>query len=1113
MKKLRRKELKNLFTTIFLGISLLSFGYFYDVYDEYYYNYEATEEYNDVIGYIENNNIDEVKKIISNEFVHLNEKNSRGETFLSCAVANNNIKMVEYFVNKGAEIDSQDSQGVTPIMIGALNKNFEIVKYLDKKGADINIKDESGENALYYALKGGNLEIVKYFVNKGISYDKDNLFKISLWNKQYKITDYLYSIGLKPSAKMIIDYLDNSNFDEINAVEVLKKAVSYGLDINEKNEIGETLLGLAIRTNSLEILKYLLSKNVKLENILFDRDAFEYAILYGKEDALKLLLPKNKNINKKYHETKETLMHLACNEKANIELWSLYSAIGELPAHQSTGESLNMKIVFLLLKNGANLNEKNSSGQTPIEYLFYNNRVEEVKEIERKGYKIDYKENFGGAILSQEDEIYDFVKSKIKNYNFQDSKGNSPLHYAVISEDLTRVEEIINETKNIDIKNNEGKTPLHYAVEKKELEMIKLLLTRGADVNIKDKKGNTPIFYSYYKEQYGETYNRDMISLLLQYKADVLLKNDEGKSFFDIVKDELKDIEIIKIFIENEINISIDEEFFQKAILTKDVNLIKYILDKKPEYINLKTRRNNFIIMDIFESYEEYDRLEIIKYLVDKGVDLNIKNSLGNTPAFYCKSLGELELFINKGVNFNYKNENEVEVLDYIYVNNMSNEKLVKKLIENGFDINKKIIEGCSYIFYCENIEELKVLYNLGAEINIVDQEGTSLLEYYIKNKGKELTEELLSYYMRSGFKINESKEGSSLLIEALLRDDVDYSLVKQLIDLGADVNKIYSNQYTLADLYVNTIEFPLDVAEKRCLNKKIIDLLKQSGAKNYKENEEEIKENIAKYNKNYYNLVKLEVEKSKVKNVANNLLESYVSETEVIIDLKTFKYLVKKGADIGGDNGGKIIQNLMTNKIKGKYDIYKYLIKKKVKYNVDFPTYQSYLEPSKPIYQESIVYTYIENNASEKDILKLLENGAKLNNDEVHKYKEFFLALGKGYSDSLLKKLLGKDFKMQELYKLLSTENNITLKSFNKIQDLMGTNFDISVIEKNNNNLLTTYLEKNYKSIDLDLVEYFLKLGLKYEENEYSTSRNVINDEDIRKLLVEYAKEEGEDY
>ena len=88
---------------------MLSFAQFYDEYDEYYYRYEASEEYHDVIGYIENNNIDEVKKIISNEFVHLNEKNSRGETFLSCGVANNNIKIMIDFFNKSHNIKTVNS--------------------------------------------------------------------------------------------------------------------------------------------------------------------------------------------------------------------------------------------------------------------------------------------------------------------------------------------------------------------------------------------------------------------------------------------------------------------------------------------------------------------------------------------------------------------------------------------------------------------------------------------------------------------------------------------------------------------------------------------------------------------------------------------------------------------------------------------------------------------------------------------------------------------------------------------------------------------------------------------------------------------------------------------
>ncbi len=118
-------------------------------------------------------------------------------------------------------------------------------------------------------------------------------------------------------------------------------------------------------------------------------------------------------------------------------------------------------------------------------------------------------------------------------------------------------------------------------------------------------------------------------------------------------------------------------------------------------------------------------------------------------------------------------------------------------------------------------------------------------------------------------------------------------------------------------------------------------------------------------------------------------------------------------------------------------------------------------------------------------------------------------------YSNILLKKLLGKEFKAKEMHKLLSSGNSITLEAFNKINELMGEEFDINVMSSGNENLLITYLENNFKSIDLNLVEYLLKVGLKYnyEHDGYSKVRDPLSDEDIKILLNKYTKEEGEDY
>ena len=74
----------------------------------------------------------------------------------------------------------------------------------------------------------------------------------------------------------------------------------------------------------------------------------------------------------------------------------------------------------------------------------------------------------------------------------------------------------------INSKNKYGITPLHYAVMRDNIEITKLLLINGARIDDKDNSKRTALFYSC---TYG---NFDMIELLIDSGANVLCKDIHG---------------------------------------------------------------------------------------------------------------------------------------------------------------------------------------------------------------------------------------------------------------------------------------------------------------------------------------------------------------------------------------------------------------------------------------------------------------------------------------------------------------------------------------------------------------------------------------------------------
>jgi uncharacterized protein len=71
--------------------------------------------------------------------------------------------------------------------------------------------------------------------------------------------------------------------------------------------------------------------------------------------------------------------------------------------------------------------------------------------------------------------------------------GASPLHMAVIVENVEVAQVLLDHGADINAMDKKGRTPLHYAVEGNRKSILKLLLARGANQDIKNRQGETPL--------------------------------------------------------------------------------------------------------------------------------------------------------------------------------------------------------------------------------------------------------------------------------------------------------------------------------------------------------------------------------------------------------------------------------------------------------------------------------------------------------------------------------------------------------------------------------------------------------------------------------------------
>jgi len=302
----------------------------------------------------------------------------------------------------------------------------------------------------------------------------------------------------------------------------------YYFDLKKIDEnhcsISEKLLYYILRGDSLEsIQKFLESETVPLDVHfeLFSRATPLHAAVY-----------------KGNHELVEFLLNLpntcGIDAKDKLERTPLHIAV-------SMGYQ---EVCLLLLKYGANLNQKDSYGHTPVFLALKGHHFGLVDDFLIMGGEINIKKHNGRTALhdsaaSGDLQVIDYLVSVAKTktkvlMNLKDSKGETPLHTAVAADQVEALKAFL-KISSVDMFaiNDNGRnfihiaiqhgslkvlaflkgsmmpvstlllnlqdstkkrwTPLHLAVSKNNIHLVKALVDLKVNPNIQDFDGNTPL--------------------------------------------------------------------------------------------------------------------------------------------------------------------------------------------------------------------------------------------------------------------------------------------------------------------------------------------------------------------------------------------------------------------------------------------------------------------------------------------------------------------------------------------------------------------------------------------------------------------------------------------
>lgn len=141
-----------------------------------------------------------------------------------------------------------------------------------------------------------------------------------------------------------------------------------------------------------------------------------------------------------------------------------------------------------------------------------------------------------------------------------------------------------------------------------------------------------------------------------------------------------------------------EEELFD-AVLDGDIKFAKDLINKGADINEVTPSEHWTYFHHIFKSIGEHAPLESIKFLLEKGLDVNAIDSYGNTPLLYAvrqRNVEGMRLLLENGADKLIEHENleGISALRMSLINGNYNFDVINILLEYGANPDKKSIKG-----------------------------------------------------------------------------------------------------------------------------------------------------------------------------------------------------------------------------------------------------------------------------------------------------------------------------------------------------------------------------------------------------------------------------------
>ncbi|XP_051819877.1 poly [ADP-ribose] polymerase tankyrase-1 isoform X2 [Antechinus flavipes] len=549
------------------------------------------------------------------------------DELLEAARSGNEEKLMALLTPLNVNCHASDGRKSTPLHLAAGYNRVRIVQLLLQHGADVHAKDKGGLVPLHNACSYGHYEVTELLLKHGACVNAMDLWQFTP----------LHEAASK------------------NRVEVCSLLLSHGADPTLVNCHGKSAVDMAPTPELRERLTYEFKGHSLLQ-------AAREADLAKVKKTLALEI-----INFKQPQSHETALHCA--------VASLH------PKRKQVTE--------LLLRKGANVNEKNKDFMTPLHVAAERAHNDVIEVLHKHGAKMNALDTLGQTALHRAAlaghlqtcrlllsygsdpsiiSLQGFTAAQMGNEAVQQILSESTpvrtsdVDYRLLEAskagDLETVKQLCS-PQNVNCRDLEGRhsTPLHFAAGYNRVSVVEFLLHHGADVHAKDKGGLVPLHnacsYGHYEVaellvRHGASVNvadlwkftplheaaakgkYEICKLLLKHGADPTKKNRDGNTPLDLVKEGDTDIQDL---LRGDAALL---DAAKKGCLARVQKLCT------PENINCRdTQGRNSTPLHLAAGY---NNLEVAEYLLEHGADVNAQDKGGLIPLHNAASYGHVDI-------------------------------------------------------------------------------------------------------------------------------------------------------------------------------------------------------------------------------------------------------------------------------------------------------------------------------------------------------------------------------------------------------------------------------------------------------------------------------------